>query len=111
MGASSTAGLTQREPWWPGRGRWGAGGTESQRTERHGLVHKVVLGERSSSYHLLDVTESNPSGEVRLERSGLSNREDLRAVSQGAGVVAKDGKDAHDELEVALKLDLVICVT
>lgn len=45
---------------------------------------------------------------MRVECDGGGRREDLGAVDEGAGVVADDGEHAHDELEVALELDLVV---
>lgn len=46
---------------------------------------------------------------MRVESSNRWYREDLRTVDHGGGVVADDGEDAHDELEITLQLGLVGC--
>ena len=64
---------------------------------------------RESTYTLFDVAEGETSGEVRVERGGGGDGQDLGAVDEGAGVVADHGEHAHDELEVTLELDLIVC--
>ena len=60
-----------------------------------------------SAYSLLDVRVGLASGEVRSVGEGRRDREDIRAVSEGGGVVTELAHSLEDELEAVLELVLV----
>ena len=61
------------------------------------------------TYALLDISQSQASRDMRVEIGSGGRGDDLRAVDESAGIVADDGEHTHDELEVTLELNLVVC--
>ena len=57
---------------------------------------------------MFNVLETKTSREVRIQRDGGGNGENLGAVDHGARIVTDDSEDTHNKLEVTLKLDLII---